>query len=522
VREVSSQIDGSCADGESVTVTVSGAPYRPLSTSTVRGAGGQRPLVNTFDVFDTLIARRCIEPARVFDIIEERSGVAGFARARREAERKVASAGPYRMPEIYAQLATILSLPDERLDELRRLEVEVEVEQVIPIAEHLSEVTHGDLLLSDMYLDQELIRQLLHRAGLTKEVGLVVTTAGKQSGRLWSELSGRVEIRTHLGDNPRSDGTMPRRAGIATRATTAHAPTVIEQVLIDVGLRSVAELCREVRLRTWTSDPVERTLQEIQASLNLPILTLASVALVRVMDRLGLTVALFSSRDCLGWMSIFDMVAEQAASPARARYFYTSRLARVSASADYLDYVRHELSEDAIVVDLCGTGWSLSQMAQQLEVSNLPVFLMHQLPPNAPYERIAPTVATCSVHNLVPPEALWRDANVALEMANYAEHPMVTDVRMIAGQSAPILAAESRSADVLEAVRRQNSVLQLGAELMANHDLRALFTLADDELRLLTTKLYEVLSGQPELSAVYQQSHDHEGAIVGRMLKRSR
>ncbi|HEY3234379.1 MAG TPA: hypothetical protein VGJ84_06665 [Polyangiaceae bacterium] len=37
------------------------------------------PLVNSFDVFDTLLARRCVEPRLLFLHLEARAGLPGLA-----------------------------------------------------------------------------------------------------------------------------------------------------------------------------------------------------------------------------------------------------------------------------------------------------------------------------------------------------------------------------------------------------------------------------------------------------------
>jgi len=44
--------------------------------------------VNSFDVFDTLIARSGVEPRGVLDWLESRAGVAGLAEARLQADRQ--------------------------------------------------------------------------------------------------------------------------------------------------------------------------------------------------------------------------------------------------------------------------------------------------------------------------------------------------------------------------------------------------------------------------------------------------
>jgi hypothetical protein len=79
-------------------------------------APSNRPLVSTFDVFDTLIARRCIEPLRIFEIVAELSGLANFFTARRIAEAQVPE--PRTLDKIYVALAKILDLDEPAANRL--------------------------------------------------------------------------------------------------------------------------------------------------------------------------------------------------------------------------------------------------------------------------------------------------------------------------------------------------------------------------------------------------------------------
>ena len=50
-------------------------------------------MLKTWDIFDTLIARRCISPQFVFQIVEQSSKIQGFAQARVEAEKILSERG---------------------------------------------------------------------------------------------------------------------------------------------------------------------------------------------------------------------------------------------------------------------------------------------------------------------------------------------------------------------------------------------------------------------------------------------
>jgi len=490
------------------------APVTPASPQT----DPSRPLpsVRTFDVFDTLIARRCVEPAKVFEIIGKRADLPAFAAARKEAEAKIARY-PYNLDMIYDELTVALQLNPLQAAGLKAMEIDVELEQVIPIAENMACVRHGDVLISDMYLGPDIIRRLLDKAGLDKKVSLIVSSDGKRGGAIWPQVQANLAIEEHLGDNVHSDVEMPRRFNIPNRHTTIFSPTQVEDALMQIGLRQLSELCRETRLSTWSTSAQSRTVQLVQASLNFPIMLLASVALTRLATNLNKRSILFSSRDCDSWLPLFEKVSTRLGFTCQATYFYTSRLAKMQPSSTYKTYVKRLLSEDAFVVDLCGTGWSLANFAATLGLRNLPVFFLHKLPAAAAYEAIAATPQTCHFHTLISPSEAGVE-NTVLEMSNYATHGMVEDVRMLQDFAIPVFAGDNRSPETLAIVQAQQDCFATAVQLMENYDLHEVFSLDDASLVAVTSALYGMLSRQTELRSIYGTSHTAEETSVRQSL----
>ena len=137
-------------------------------------------MLRTWDIFDTLIARRCIFPQAVFKIVEQISKIANFAQVRVVAERIVSSRGQNCMLDlIYEELQRITHAPKNVCDALKKLECDVELDQSIPITENLQQVRAGDILISDMYLPEDFVRRLLAKAGLIEPVEIVITSGGK-------------------------------------------------------------------------------------------------------------------------------------------------------------------------------------------------------------------------------------------------------------------------------------------------------------------------------------------------------
>ncbi len=465
----------------------------------------ERPRANSFDVFDTLIARRCLEPWRIFERVGAKLGAANFVFHRKQAEAKVAIK-PYTLDDIYAELVATGRLTPEQAEAGKAAEIAAEIDNVVPIAENLGKVRDGDVLISDMYLGETAIRQLLDKAGFTRKVGLVVSSDGKRSGDIWPKALSRIAIGRHLGDNRVSDIEMPARHGIRCDHAASSAPSDIETTLMGLNLRDLALLCREARLRTWTDDAPLRHLQLIQVNLNFPLLVLASVKLLRFVQETGAKRVLFSSRDSNLWLPLFEAMARDAGVDCVSEYFYTSRMARTNPSPDYLAYAGARLGEGSIVVDLCGTGWSLAHLADRLGLHGQPVFFIQKLPASADYEGKAATPETCRFDCLIGAEQTDL-SNTRLEMCNYADHASVRDVRLIHNAAVPVLEEDRRTGPVLNAIAEQRGAFATALSLLSVHRLSQPLGLPDQALEELGLALYKALSEQTLLSTVFFDGH---------------
>lgn len=324
-----------------------------------------RRTMYSFDVFDTLIARRCIEPHEVFRIVELRSGVKGFADARIAAERAVYHR-QYGLVDIYGELQTRCGLSDEHRDALMTQELEVELETVLPINENLAALNNESLLITDTYLPEGFIRALLSRAGIRKDLPVLLESHGKSSGRLWKELRGQGVQCIHLGDNQISDIRNARAEGMRARLSTLSAPTAFEKALIGLGGRELAQSLRAARLGVDRKGMPE-WLYNLQVNINIPFLLLSSLVLLSEAKRAGVSKVLFASRDGRNLQSAFRILAEAlGSSNMRTQYWYTSRVARVGRSKPYLAYCTEVMQGPVLLADLCGTGASLVALLSDL------------------------------------------------------------------------------------------------------------------------------------------------------------
>lgn len=470
--------------------------------------------VNSFDIFDTLIARRCISPKEIFAELESESGIQGFSDTRVKAEASL-EPSEYSIDDIYESVGTLTGIDSDRLESLKQRELELELENVIPIVENLSQVQNGDILVSDMYLDEDQIHSLLMAAGLEADVTIRVSGNGKHTGRMWQTLGSEFAIGSHLGDNLHSDVRMARKHGISARLTKAHAVTATEQAYLDAGLPLLARLCREVRLDNWHPDSQIRHLQQVQAGLNLPFLLVASIWLTKQAEAAGVQTVLMSSRDCNVWHDVFNRTSEISSSQVSSEYFFTSRIARVFPSETYRKYALAKLGAGSLWVDLCGTGHSMRELLASLGVSELKTHLAHQLPvPGSSAQPVTSPLSNQEIEPLVHP-FISGVANGVLEMCNQATHPMIVDVKPDGDAFSPVFAPDRRSEETLSAVAAQVDVANLFIARISRAVIDEITLLSPNQQRDLSIAIYRLITlEQATIRNHFQVEHVTEDKAV--------
>jgi FMN phosphatase YigB (HAD superfamily) len=486
-----------------------------MSDQTVSPASDHtRPIINSFDIFDTLIARSCFEPVKIHEQVEKKTGVEAFARHRRAAEIAVSNR-EYTLDDIYVEMGRMQGWSAALLDRLKQAEIDAELDNVIPIADNIALVRDGDVLVSDMYLSEPLIRRLLHKAGLRKNVGIYVSSHGKASGKVWSKILKNFRIAAHTGDSKRNDVESPKAHGISAKHTAAASPIEAEAWLIKIGLRDVALLCREVRLTSASSDNLTRELLNLQTSLNFPMLLLASVPLARLVQQRGIKRVLFSSRDSELWMKAFRKFAAKIGLTCEIEYFYTSRLARRSPSPDYLAYARDRLSGQSLLLDLCGTGWSIAHLIKTIGRDKFPVFMLRHMPMMDAYERTAPMPDTCEFYSIVGRKVR---ANDYLEWINAAPYGSVIDVRRIDDTIVPVLDVDRRHPAAIAFVHRQTAIFETLVDAIDKHKVEDLMMVDDKIAAAIAAKLMHHICNQHLLRDLFMTAALEEGADVFRRL----
>ncbi len=209
--------------------------------------------LHTFDVFDTLIRRSTMKPISIFYYVQNQAKLSNlsfpeyilneWAVIRQNIERDVrdimrktiferqSDTLEITLDDIYERLSKNFALTDEQVLFLKSAEIEAEIAHVEPIKEKidllfsLKEKDCDILLISDMYLPEAIIRQMLDKADTRlSTIPLYLSSSigyQKSTGKLYEHIFFDVDYQysrwVHYGDNRHADGVVPRRYGIQTR-----------------------------------------------------------------------------------------------------------------------------------------------------------------------------------------------------------------------------------------------------------------------------------------------------------------
>jgi hypothetical protein len=304
--------------------------------------------VKSWDIFDTLLARNVIAPTDIFSIIENKYPYPGFKKKRILAEQR--SNGT--IHEIYRQFKIITNDDDNVIELLRKYELQIEKENTIPIQTNIKKMKPEDILVSDMYLTHDEIKELLEYHGLTRYSNLYVYSGGKSGGFAWEELIKKYKITSHTGDNIHSDINMASRYGIHAVYTDSYKFTQLETMLITLDT-SICSLIRRFRLSNpYPEKSNEYSLFNEQINYNIPLLLVACRKLADIMSSENRSTVLFLTRDGCLIIKLFKLLYPNF----NSIYFHSSRIMNKNINSDYSKYVRSVYNKDTcILFDLHGS-----------------------------------------------------------------------------------------------------------------------------------------------------------------------
>lgn len=324
----------------------------------------QQHEVISFDVFDTLITRTVLNPRDIFRIVEFRLRAIGidipFYEWRIAAEQKCNCevVAPTLM-QIYEKLQAEFDLTFDVATRARELELEVEMENILPRRKMLEILAFACSMgkdvyfTSDMYLGAEEIRKLLQKSGVRGNVPILVSCEQgktKENGELYKLLKEQVSEKTilHIGDNENADIVMAQRQGMSAFQVKRGYEMLAESswafLLDNVSTqddmqllgRIVAEICNNPFALGESKGKILINDYRKLAWSFVPITVLLMSLIIEKAKEYDLV--LFASRDGFFLEELYARIRkERQGDLACGKYFYVSRSAVSSASVVHED-----------------------------------------------------------------------------------------------------------------------------------------------------------------------------------------
>jgi hypothetical protein len=269
---------------------------------------------------------------------------------------------------------------NETIEFYKKIEIDTEIDNIYPNNELFLKLRSEDIIVSDMYFDENVLRKMLIKCinhnntfnVISKtifqlnphKIKIYVSAGGKSQGWIWNSVIERSIIAYHIGDNYHSDYTMTNKMGIHAKHYIGTPYSENEQYLINNENLELAQLCRYVRLVNpySTENKPYHDIYKYFANVNIPILCLYSKYLSELDGKL-----VFILRDCYYLKTIYDLLYEKR----NSTYVFCSRLVCYNYTDEYTKYFQEITNEKCYLIDLHQTGKSINTFLTQSNCVNL-------------------------------------------------------------------------------------------------------------------------------------------------------
>lgn len=341
----------------------------------------------SFDVFDTLCVRSCYRPETIFslvaeyaenhydlpiDFIEERTAAAQYC-SRHQSKY-------FTLGMIYRRLQAVLGLSDTVCADLCRQEISLEMRLLLPrrkvidFMRRMHDAGKEIILVSDMYLDESVIRCMLQNIGIVCFDQIYISSVckkNKYSGEMYSYLQECYPGKNilHLGDNQAVDIEMAQKHGI-----DAFLIKSVSSLLQDAGVQKKLP-CVKKNVETdflmglftahYANDPF--ALHEFRGKRLIddmyeagycfwgPVVLYYMIWLCDMTRKLQLDRLFFISRDAYVLQQVFQDMRGCFSEGIKDIYFYTSRqsasVASITKTEDIAFVVDHMLNVNSILYE---------------------------------------------------------------------------------------------------------------------------------------------------------------------------
>jgi FMN phosphatase YigB (HAD superfamily) len=286
--------------------------------------------VASFDIFDTVLTRKIGSPKSSFLILGRKlnqlglidCSAASFALIREEAEKRAFhNAGgldsDISLHEIYQEVGFALRLPQESIQEIQQLELEIEAELLVPAPKALRLIEEARsknfkiIYISDMYMEHDFLEGTLKRLGIFQPGDdLYVSNKyrkSKFSGELYKEVLTQEGVTAkrmvHCGNHTWSDVQSAQKSGVLVNPFLEGNLNRFEQIMEDYAFMSeglssaMAASSRLTRISHAAKSDREIALVDVAAGVAAPMLVGFTLWVLRRAQQLNIKRLYFLSRD---------------------------------------------------------------------------------------------------------------------------------------------------------------------------------------------------------------------------------
>lgn len=144
----------------------------------------------------------------------------------------------------------------------------------------------------------------------------------------------------------------------------------------------ILNLCKIIEQNNpYIATSIQHILWNNFASKNIPFLIVASNEIKKIYDDCKIATILFTTRDCVFLKQLFNHLYPDV----NTKTFYCSRALYLFPSSDYMAYCSQNLTEDALVIDLQGTGQSFKNLSDELNLKPWYLLVHWNSKDRAPY-----------------------------------------------------------------------------------------------------------------------------------------
>lgn len=327
----------------------------------------------SFDVFDTLIQRKTLDPMGIFFYVKEMAEnskvefppgfLENYIEIRRTSEQNVreyyqktrtirkSSVIEITFDEIFERMKSVYSLNENQITFLKAKEIEAEFKNcekkndIANYAEELVEQGNDVILISDMYLPKEVIKEMLKKVSpLLSKLPLYVSSEyrNRKINRtlfldVYDDLNyTKYESWNHFGDNRIGDGKAPEALGINATVHKISKFNKYEKHIIN-RLRSYDSYQIATLLSRYREDPFTTKSYFSYAMASLYFIPYIHWTLKDAINK-NIDTLYFLSRDGHHLKNIAEVIIKEKKLNIKVQYIYGSRKAwRIPSFIDNID-----------------------------------------------------------------------------------------------------------------------------------------------------------------------------------------